>query len=280
MNIIKKDNFQNYDNISYSASIKGKRDDNEDEHYIFMNLDGKQQEFNKINIYALFDGHGGRQVSALLKSKLAPLFRCKKIKIPLKPIVIEKIYSYVQQKILDTPFGNDEGSTALIVIHYIKNNKPCLQVLNLGDCRVVLERNSYAIPLSKDHKPNTFDEYSRIIKLGGNIHQDSHGTWRIKDLSVSRAFGDGCNKPFISYLPECFNYLLNYSQEKFFVMACDGLWDVMSNTDVVNYILLNCYDINTKKRTNVRTNIAKELANYAFKKGSSDNISIIVVFLN
>ena len=52
------------------------------------------------------------------------------------------------------------------------------------------------------------------------------------------------------------------------VFACDGLWDVLSNQDVVNYVLSLIIE-------NYKGNYAKLLAKLAYKKGSLDNITVI-----
>ena len=54
------------------------------------------------------------------------------------------------------------------------------------------------------------------------------------------------------------------------VMASDGLWDVVSNEDVVSVIR------DTVKEPGM---CAKRLANEAVTRGSKDNITVIVVFL-
>ena len=113
--------------------------------------------------------------------------------------------------------------------------------------------------------------------MGGKITYDGYD-WRIKDLSVSRAFGDIDARPYLTHKPDIFRYKLD-KNDKFFVLACDGLWDVMSNDDVSNFVLLNCYDITTKHRINKNVNASKLLAEYALKKGSTDNVSIVIAFL-
>lgn len=64
------------------------------------------------------------------------------------------------------------------------------------------------------------------------------------------------------------------------ILACDGFWDVFTNQDAVNLVLESCYDLKKSKRINTKVNIAKTLANAALEKGSTDNITIIVVFFN
>jgi serine/threonine protein phosphatase PrpC len=52
----------------------------------------------------------------------------------------------------------------------------------------------------------------------------------------------------------------------------------MSNSEAVNYVLDYCYDMNTNKRINNNIDIADKLADYALRKGSTDNVTIIVAF--
>ena len=74
--------------------------------------------------------------------------------------------------------------------------------------------------------------------MNGKIQFDGHD-WRIKDLSLSRAFGDLDASPFVTHEPEIYKYKLS-SKDKFMVLACDGLWDVLSNQEVVNFVLECC----------------------------------------
>ena len=70
-------------------------------------------------------------------------------------------------------------------------------------------------------------------------------------------------------------------KRKFIIIGCDGLWDVMSNQDVTNFILNKMNEIKISNMyRNSESNIAFLLADYAIKKGSTDNISIIIIFLN
>jgi len=98
-------------------------------------------------------------------------------------------------------------------------------------------------------------------------------------LSVSRAFGDMDAAPFVTHKPDIFKYTLKRN-DKFLILGCDGLWDVLSNQDVINFIL-NKMD-ETPKLNNIssysKSNISQSLAEYAIKQGSTDNVSIIIIF--
>ena len=261
-----------------SYSLQGKRPSNEDYHIHFMNHKNKNKEYNKITFVGVFDGHGGKGISKYLKNNL-PKFFIKKFN---KKIYEDKrlatkyfsgVFNMVQNNIeKEHPrMSKYCGSTSLLgIYHYDKKNNPMLWMLNVGDCRAVLCKSDNNVEqLTEDHKPNTNKEKDRIKKLGGNIYYDGYD-WRIKDLSLSRAFGDCEAKPYVSHMPEIYRYKLN-PNDKFVIFACDGLWDVISNIKASNFVL------NLMKKK-YKENIAKKLASYAIKEGSYDNVTVVIMF--
>ena len=263
----------------YSHSLQGKRESNEDQHLILFNLDGSDKEMNDINFLSVYDGHGGKLVSKYLKDNL-PIYFIKKFRrnIYLKQDMFSKyvnnVYNLLQSNLKhEHPRAvNYCGSTSCIIIHCIdhKEKMPFLWIINVGDSRAVLSNeNGIAIPLSKDHKPNSPEERVRIEQLGGKIVYDGVD-WRVKDLSLSRAFGDVECTPYVTHLPQIYCRKLS-TGDKFLILACDGLWDVLSNQDAVDFIL----DLETK---NYKGNYAKVLAEYALEKGSMDNVTVIVYY--
>ena len=262
----------------HSISLKGRREQNEDKHNIILNINNKDTNLKNINFFGVYDGHGGKEVSTYLESNIAKFFMNKKMPYPLSEKYVKPLYNYITSHLKKTNFANSCGSTCLILIHFRHNNNNYINILNTGDSRSILCRDNFGIPLTKDHKPNWPEERARITKLGGRIIFDG-SDWRIKDLSVSRAVGDLDAAPYVCNTPDLFRYKLE-DTDKFIVLACDGLWDVMSNSDVVNFILTNCYSADTNTRINKDLNIAKKLAEHAINKGSNDNVTIIVIFLH
>lgn len=262
----------------YSASLKGLRPQNEDNHEIIVNMDEKDKNIKNVNFYSVFDGHGGKQVSNYLKENLSKFFVDKRVVYPVSKKYVVNVYDHVQKTLRGYNFSHYQGSTALAIIHYKHNNEDYLNVINSGDSRCVLCRDNFAMPLTKDHKPNWPEECHRIAALGGKIEFDGFD-WRIKDLSVSRAFGDADAAPYVTHRPDLFRYKLD-KNDRFLVIACDGAYDVLSNSDIINFVLLNCYDSTLANRINKNVNIAKKLAEYAIKKGSTDNVSAIIVFFD
>jgi len=260
------------------VSLKGMRPQNEDNHEIILNLEGKNPKIQNINLYAIFDGHGGKQVSNYLKENLSKFFTDKRVKYPISKKYTIDVYDHIQKSLKLHDFSYYSGSTGLVVCHFIHNNENYLNVINNGDSRCILCRDNFSMPLTKDHKPNWPEEYHRITKLGGKIVYDGYD-WRIKDLSVSRSFGDVDSTPYVTHKPDIFRYKLD-KNDKFIIISCDGLIETLNNSDLINFVLLNCYDDTLKIRINKNINIAKKLAEYALKKGSGDNVTVIVVFFD
>jgi serine/threonine protein phosphatase PrpC len=248
-------------------SAKGKRPTNEDYHISIINEKCKISECKKINIFGVFDGHGGNEVSKFISNNIAKFFA--KAKYPLSEKYVITVFDFLQDLLKKNKLGARTGTTCVLAIQFENNGQQYLNVINTGDSRSILCRNGLALPLTKDHKPFWPEEQKRIKNLGGKIQFDGHD-WRIKDLSVSRAFGDFDATPYVTHIPELYRYKIDKS-DKFIVLACDGLWDVLTNEEVVNFILTNSQ---SKKI------VAKKLVEYALKKGSTDNITVIVVFFS
>lgn len=265
----------------YHSSLKGDyRETNEDTHTIVTNISGKNRNLPKIDYISVYDGHGGSSVSQCLKKYFWKHFFSKNKTYPLKKNAVEDIFKNMTI-LLKKQLGNEAretGSTANVVIIYEKDNEKYLQVFNVGDSRsIICRKNNITHALSKDHKPGIFDEFHRIQKLGGKVYFDGND-WRIEYLSVSRAFGDFDSHPYVTYKPECFSYKLKHG-DKFLIVACDGLWDVVTNDDATNFVLNMCYDSYGKRINKPHLNISQKLAEYAISKGSTDNVSVIVYFI-
>ena len=261
----------------HSVSVKGLRDQNEDQHDIILNSDNRNSKLKNVNFFGVYDGHGGKEVSKFVKDNFRQFFVKKDTVYPMQKKYVANMCDLMQTSLKQHKFAYYSGTTCLVAINFKYKGSNYLNILNTGDSRCILCRDNFAMPLTKDHKPHWPEERHRIERLGGQIKWDGYD-WRIKDLSVSRAFGDIDATPFVYHRPDLYRYRLDKS-DKFFVLACDGLWDVMTNQEVVNFILLNCYDKYTRNRINKNVNIAKKLATFALKKGSTDNITIIVAFV-
>ena len=129
------------------------------------------------------------------------------------------------------------GSTAIVTI--VTNTH--IVFANCGDSRALLSRNGGQIAFATvDHKPYNENEKLRIEKAGGSvIIQRVNGS-----LAVSRALGDfdykrvenlPCTEQLVSAEPEL-TCIERSPDDEFLVLACDGIWDVMSNQEVVDFV--------------------------------------------
>lgn len=266
---------------AHFVSLKGERTSNEDNHNIIHELHSNDENTARVNYYGVYDGHGGKFVSNFLSENIPHFFISNKVTYPLDIDYVNTVYDKIQS-ILFTKYENmatECGSTCLIVCQFKDtiSGQEYVNIMNTGDSRCVLCRNNVGIPLTRDHKPDWPDEMNRITKLGGEVKKDGN-TFRINDLSVSRAFGDKEASKFVTHRPDLYKYKLT-KKDKFIIIACDGLWDVVSSQDAVNIVLKNCYDTDMK-RINKKVNIARKLAETAIELESGDNVTCIVVFFD
>jgi len=286
--------------IIQSSSLKGLRPQNEDELHYINNLSNNNKDYKNYLCAGVFDGHGGGGVSSLLVKKINifkyfidKLTKDISNKKDYNKFII-KVYDTIQKSLINNEIkANKMGSTALISVIYPYNDNYRLKIINLGDCRAVIcNKNNIGIALTIDHKPNQWIEKYRITNLGGIIEYSLRDDPRISGLSVSRSFGD-LDCKFISQEPDIFDYIIN--NDKFMIMACDGLWDVMSNQEAIDYVIecllrenkvkidkkmeIEGYNsLENKEHTTKTNNIAYQLAKYALDKGSQDNLLIIILF--
>uniref|UniRef100_A0A8C7L3F8 protein-serine/threonine phosphatase n=1 Tax=Oncorhynchus kisutch TaxID=8019 RepID=A0A8C7L3F8_ONCKI len=133
--------------------------------------------------------------------------------------------------------GSDSGTTAVVAL--IRGKQ--LIVANAGDSRCVVSEKGKAIDMSYDHKPEDELELARIKNAGGKVTMDG----RVNGgLNLSRAIGDhfykrnkalGPEEQMISSMPDVKVLTLN-PEHDFMVIACDGIWNVMSSQDVVDFV--------------------------------------------
>lgn len=133
-------------------------------------------------------------------------------------------------------------------------------VANTGDCRSVLGRKEgnkwVSIPLSNDHAYSNQDEVDRIAQehpgemytlfthkrlLGGLMPFRSFGDvsykWKQEHLNIiyERTRPGYYTPPYLTAEPEVSHHELT-RDDKFVVTASDGLWERLSNEQVVNLV--------------------------------------------
>ncbi|KAG4922865.1 hypothetical protein JHK86_051678 [Glycine max] len=125
-----------------------------------------------------------------------------------------------------------------------------LVIGNVGDSRAVLgtrdhEDSLIAVQLTVDLKPNLPREEERIKLRRGRVFSlqnepDVARVWLpnsdFPGLAMARAFGDFCLKDFGLIAVPDISYHRLTEKDEFVVLATDGIWDVLSNEEVVDIV--------------------------------------------
>lgn len=289
--------------IKFNASLskKGKSLPEEPEKINQDSLFKVKFENLNLSFYGVCDGHGddGHLISKFISTSL-PYLIYEELK---KNNIYNNINSYIS-KIFENVFlqlnslliNNKEinsafsGTTCISLL--LCNNQ--IISCNLGDSRAIkgqLSNNKWKFELlSRDHKPNEPDEMKRIKDNKGIIkpyideNGEANGPDRIwlpnqtyPGIAMSRSFGDQVAAQIgVVAIPEIlfFPYI---EEDKFIVIGSDGLWEYVSNQEVVE-IIGKYYNKNDCD------NAIKELYETAFERWRNNNvfvddISIILIYL-
>lgn len=240
---------------------------------------------NPFAFFAIFDGHGGID-AALFAEKHLPnmiLYLYLQSKLDLADALNEAIVN-LDREYLRT--GNDDGTTLLVIL--ITPDGRLLSA-NVGDSDGLIGLHSNKVeplcPLGS-HNPRKNAAETQRINLGGGtlvngrLCHPTLGT--AKTIAISRAIGDASFKikpdgPFTPMLipnPDLMERRL-IGNERFIVMACDGLWDVFRLEEVALFIT----SMLTADQPDLDY-ISDQLIHEAYRRGSTDNVTVILITLD
>lgn len=228
---------------------------------------------NGKNIFAgVYDGHGGNLTSEFIKQNIVSIYsNTQRSSITER---LELTYQQLEKQFFDyfkMIHGRDvSGSTACTLL--LTPNT--IYIANTGDSRCIISEQGKALALTIDHKPSEPIELSRIKQNKELITYT--GVYRIGGLAVSRVIGDfhiKKNTKSVIYRPDIFMAKRNEYQD-FILLATDGLYDVMTNQEIVNFVhkqMRTTYDLDI---------ISKRLVEFSIKvKKSYDDVSVIIILL-
>ena len=275
--------YNEYDNIP-------KRKAMEDFHCIKKNLLRKKNNINNIGViysyFAIFDGHGGKEVSSYLSqnlhqiliSQLKTLSHIKDNNISINNIIslIQNTFTITDKIILgDTSLKNNVGSTATIVL-LLKSckefpSKKYIICANIGDSRGYILSRQKLEQITNEHNCRNENEVSRIKQSGGIVFNNRvYGT-----LMLTRSFGDKEMKKYgVTCEPDIFCKNIE-EDDKYIIIASDGVWDVVNESEIMT--LENGYEERGKGLSS--DEFSKQIVNLAINKGTIDNVSCIVIKL-
>lgn len=248
---------------------------------------------SKWCVYAVFDGHGGAQVSAALKrafprllDRLDPTWSDARLADEIR-----RTFQEIDDAICRQSWANTTGSTACAILRCLVDGR--VFVINLGDSRAVIFWSDGTVVFSSpDHKPGAPEETARIRKLPNPDQvRVVEGVARIRGvLSVSRAFGDAelktdrfgrrdATDSALSAQPDVFAVRTppRAGDSLFGLLACDGLWDVYDSVEAARTcasLLSAGKAMSPSRRTGER--VCRALVEQALSRGSSDNVSVVL----
>lgn len=261
------------------SSMQGWRVDMEDAHTVQLS----HPHLPELAIFAVFDGHGGTTVSKESAQRLVPRLvdvlktatgdddQVARTTAALRAALLTLDRELRKLPKLST--GEDRsGSTANFAIITPSH----VYTVNCGDSRSILVRGGQVHHSTIDHKPADKQEIDRIYYAGGFIDMG-----RVcGNLAVSRALGDffykdradlADHEQKISAAPDV-SPIKRHEEDEFLLIACDGIWDVMTNEDAAAFV----HD--QLKAGVAHAQIAERMLDHCLVKGSKDNMSVILVF--
>lgn len=270
-----------------------------------------------LGLFGVFDGHNGFSVAEILQKDFAHDFEALFRGLESKEVnfdqrmhqLFEESILTIDMKILQSDYLLQQqaqqlksafaGSCGVImavvparrksIIGKIKKSSVQVFIAHIGDCRAVLSNDGVAMSLTEDHKPNLKSEKLRIEAAGGWVQNG-----RVNgNLGVSRSVGDIQFKVFsetpgmcsgkedvkgslwsscqqVISKPDVMHFTVEEHHE-FVVLASDGLWDVFPPQECVNFVRKQLFKTKNIDKT------AAELIQKALKRGSQDNVSVVIV---
>lgn len=247
------------------AETRGHRSSMEDEMIVSASADPI--------VVAVCDGHGGATVARWLRDHLAPIVvqhvqECVDVRRALR-----EAFSAAHDALVAAHSAEqveNTGSTVCLLLVLPQTQQ--YYVANCGDSRAVAVRlaSDASVPterISEDHKPDLLREQQRIAAHGGIVTRFT-GIARLNgNLSVSRSFGDTAYRSTgMTETPDVYG---PFTARDVVVLACDGLYDVLTDDDVGDTV--------RQLHDRPEEDVARQLRDTAFARNSRDNISVMVV---
>mmetsp|Transcript_6149 Transcript_6149/g.10668 ORF Transcript_6149/g.10668 Transcript_6149/m.10668 type:complete len:320 (+) Transcript_6149:85-1044(+) len=226
-----------------SARMQGWREYMEDRHFAMSSL--PSDAWKGHTVFGVLDGHGGAQVAEFCNSRLTSAI-AEGTPSDMSDALVNAFHKMDELLLSERSWSSTSaqvrGGCAAVVCVVSQSS---ISVAHAGDCRAVLCRSGTTVPLTEDHKPGLPRERKRILAAGGYLTTGSNGDLRVcADLNLSRAIGDLrfksnsslmpseqiiCSTPDVMSIPRT-------PQDEFIILACDGVWDVITNEDAVKFV--------------------------------------------
>mmetsp|Transcript_19845 Transcript_19845/g.35925 ORF Transcript_19845/g.35925 Transcript_19845/m.35925 type:complete len:436 (-) Transcript_19845:46-1353(-) len=272
-----------------AAAMQGWRRNFEDRHILKDACYGAEP----AAVFAVLDGHGGRlaasEGSLLLEEHLVRIARQGTMLDEDAREELKKAFVRADSDLRAILPPEDRSGTTVVaaVITNPSEGQYCVRLAHCGDSRAVLRTAAAGrLHSTEDHKPSREDETSRIRAAGGSVDQGPlGGPMRVDgSLAVSRSMGDFHFKPQdlepefckVTTVPEVKTVWCTSGD--WILLACDGIFDVLSNEQVAEFVEERLVHREDSTGSNV-AQVAQDLLQECLNKDSKDNCTVVLVRL-
>ncbi|TKR78254.1 hypothetical protein L596_019091 [Steinernema carpocapsae] len=268
-----------WDRYPYSlAYARNHRQKMEDRHVVLPTLSAVEtnttEKFENDAFFAVFDGHGGQDCA---HHACAHFYRCLIDLItgpnpPKSEDLLKETFKVYDERFMIRSEKEKIRSGATAVCTYIHDNT--LNCAWLGDSSIGLLKNEEIRTISVNHVPTNENEYKRITEMGGLI-VTIQGELRVSGvLNITRSLGDVQGRPSISQEPDSTSIKLD-GEEYLLLLACDGVWEYLTESEIYKLI----ENFVRKHPSKDFPRMAEDICESAVDKGSTDNVTLIIVCL-
>ena len=218
-------------------------------------------------ICGVFDGHSGDEAALFCVEKMRNLA----LEATDAP-TMTKAFGDCDDALRQALATDSEAGTTATLVKVLESDSHGIKLLvaNLGDSRAFLWRKATdSLEITQDHRPSNASERRRIEEAGGWVEEDRvDGT-----LGCSRALGDFHFKevkelPKVSGVPEVYHWTAQPGD--WLILGCDGIWDTISNQQVVNRICKGAGDLGER---------LESLLHFCIEKEADDNLTLLAIEL-
>jgi len=284
--------------VANHFGMQGKRQEMEDEH---ISISLSYQPFEHLGVHAtptcplmlhaVFDGHTGSECAKFAAKRLPSRLREKldtynrrSTQLTIRHLLIFTLED-LDREFMEAHPTSDAGCTAVVCL--IDTVQKMLYCANIGDSRAIIGRKLNHLALTRDQDGSNIAEAKRVEGSGGTIDSDGY----INDtVNMTRSLGDrsGKFKEINGYFSR--NYAIVSAPEvrivqltdthMFLLLACDGMFEVFTSQQIIvraRQLLTEGTPKFEEINSNAVKAVAKTLCKEAIDKGSTDNVSVMIV---
>lgn len=110
-------------------------------------------------------------------------------------------------------------------------------VASVGDTRCALVQGGVLTRLTRDHRPADAAEAAAVVARGGTVDAVGRELRVNGTLAITRALGDRELAGAVSPVPDVRRFVFDFEPGSAIIIACDGLWDVVSFVSLVTIVI-------------------------------------------